>query len=122
MFNDQQLANASVSGPDADADGDGVVNLAEFAMGGNPLIAGGTSGRVAAGLTLSGGRNRLTMTVLKRCDRLVNWSAQASTDLLNWPAGGTVTLRNEPALLEVMENVTFPADERVFLRPVVQVP
>lgn len=122
MFDAEQLANATVSGPNADPDTDGVVNLAEFALGGHPRIVGGTAGRVAGGMALSGGRKRLTMTVLKRCDRSVNWSAQASRDLLNWQGGGTVTLRNDEAVLEVMENLTVSVGDRIFLRPAFQVP
>jgi hypothetical protein len=38
-FNATQLADASVSGPGADPDGDGAPNLLEFAMGGQPLAA-----------------------------------------------------------------------------------
>jgi hypothetical protein len=38
-FNATQLADASVSGPGADPDGDGAPNLLEFAMGGEPLVA-----------------------------------------------------------------------------------
>jgi hypothetical protein len=122
MFNDDQLANVTVSGPNADPDGDGVVNVAEFALGGHPLIAGGTHGRVAPGLALSGGRNRLTMTISKRCDRSINWSAQASLDLLTWSAGATVILQNTAEVLEVMENHASSEHTRVFLRPVFQVP
>ena len=37
QFNATQLADAAISGPSADPEGDGVLNLAEFATGGNPL-------------------------------------------------------------------------------------
>ena len=43
MFNAAQFADSNISGPQADPDLDGVVNLAEFALGGHPLIAGGTA-------------------------------------------------------------------------------
>lgn len=39
QFNDTQLADPTVSGQFADPDGDGVPNLLEFAMGGNPLLS-----------------------------------------------------------------------------------
>ena len=37
-FTDQQAADALVSGPGADPDGDGFTNLQEFAFGGDPLV------------------------------------------------------------------------------------
>jgi hypothetical protein len=39
QFTDAQLANPAFGGPGSDPDGDGVANLAEFAMAGNPLFA-----------------------------------------------------------------------------------
>jgi hypothetical protein len=39
LFTPEQLANAAISGPDADPDGDGLTNAAEYALGGRPLVA-----------------------------------------------------------------------------------
>ena len=121
MFTDTQMENISISGPQGDPDGDGVVNLAEYALGGNPMIAGGTAGRINASLTLSGGRQRLTLTIRKRCDRPLGWSAQASFDLVNWP-GNSATLTQTAELLTAVENISTPASTRVFLRPVFTLP
>lgn len=121
-FNAAQLADPNISGPGADPDHDSVVNLAEFALGGHPLLAGGAHGRITPGLILSGGRQRLTMTVTKRCDRTVLWSGQASLDLAAWPAASVTTLVETAEVLTVMENLTSPADSRAFLRPVFQLP
>ena len=120
-FNTTQLADPAVSGPNADPDKDGMVNLIEFALGGHPLIAG-ASERIVPGLIFSGGRYRLTMKVLKRCDRAASFSAQASLNLATWPAGGTIELQNTTALFEAVENVTSPTDSRAFLRAVIQAP
>jgi hypothetical protein len=38
-FTPAQLANPAISGPAADADGDGLINLLEYAFDGNPLAA-----------------------------------------------------------------------------------
>ena len=122
VFSAEQLADPLVSDPQADPDGDGSVNLAEFALGGHPLITGAYPGRLTPGLTFVAGRNRLTLTMTKRCDRTVNWSAQASTDLINWPAGGVVMLSETAELLTVREDITGPGTSRVFLRPRFQMP
>jgi hypothetical protein len=120
-FTAGQLNDPAISGPEADPDLDGTVNLAEYALGGHPLMAGSFAGLVSAGLTLSGGRPRLTMTVIKRCDRALVWSAQASVDLVHWPAGSTL-LTDTPEVLTAVENLTASGDGRVFLRPVFQLP
>ena len=99
-----------------------MVNLAEFALGGHPLLAGGTQGRVTPGMASDGTRNRLTLTITKRCDRTINWSAQASLNLLSWPAGSTTTLVETAEMLTARENLTTPTDARVFLRPVFVLP
>lgn len=120
IFSAGQLADNSVSAPLADPDRDGTANLAEFAMGGHPLIPGGTQGRVSAGWTIDGGRSRLTMTVTKRCDRLVQWSAQASTNLAAWD-GPVAMVSETPEALTVREDFTLPVP-RIFLRPVFLLP
>lgn len=122
IFSTAQQADPLVSGPQADPDGDDVVNLAEFALGGHPLMPGTAAGRVIPGMMLSGGRQRLSLRIAKRCDRSVLWSAQASRDLLNWPAGSIQTIQNTGEVLDVIENITTATDHRVFLRPVFQIP
>jgi hypothetical protein len=84
-------------------------------------VAGGLEGRVTPGLAFHNGQQRLTMTVTKRCDRVVAWSAQASVDLQSWPAGGVVTLLESPDVLTVCETISSPGG-KAFLRPVFQLP
>ncbi len=43
QFTDAQLSDPAIGAADADPDSDGVRNLAEFAMGGNPLVADGAA-------------------------------------------------------------------------------
>ncbi len=64
-FTAAELLNPAISGPLADADGDGMVNLLEYARGGNPRLAETVSGP-ASGLV--GGA--LSMTYVRRTDAL----------------------------------------------------
>lgn len=122
MFTGAQLADLLVSGPQADPDADGIVNLAEFALGGHALIGGSFPGRVVLGFMIVDGRQRLTLTLTKRCDRTVNWGAQASVDLVNWPANSVTSLTETAEILKVMEMVSQPSSVHIFMRPVFQLP
>ena len=122
VFNPAQLADSAISGPNRDPDADGMANLEEFALGGHPLVASIAPGRVIPGHLLSGGRQRLTMAVWKRCDRAVIWSAQASLDLVTWQTGATIVRQNTSEWFEVIENLSVPGNSPVFLRPLIQVP
>lgn len=122
IFPASQLTIPAVSGPQADPDADGVVNLAEYALGGHPLIAGGTHGRVTPGWITHAGRPRLTMTVTKRCDRVLNWGGEASLDLDEWPAGGAVIVSETAEQLVVREDLTNAGSARCFLRPLFSLP
>lgn len=121
MFTTEQLANPNISGPEADPDSDGLANLGEYALGGHPRLGDGAISRITASLTPSGGRPRLTLTVRKRCDRPLLWSAQASLNLTTWPANSAL-LSDAAETFTAVENLTLSSDTRVFLRPVFQLP
>ena len=122
MFNAVQLNDPLISGAHSDPDADGVVNLAEYALGGHPLIAGQLHGRLVPGLTPAGGRARLALTITKRCHRSIVWGAGASLDLVDWPLNATTLLSETAEELVVRENLTSAASTRVFLRPVFSLP
>ena len=87
-FTTAELGNAAISGDLADPDGDGVVNLLEYALGLNPRMAsvGGlpTSGTV----TVSGSQYlMLTYTQVTAATDIV-YTPQVSGDLATW-SGGT---------------------------------
>ena len=84
QFTDAQLADPAIGAANADPDGDGVRNLAEFAMGGNPFVADGAamalqSGSAPAGSFAFSFRERKDLGDVQR-------SFESSTDLLNWSA------------------------------------
>jgi hypothetical protein len=81
-FTDAQLTNAAIGTATADPDGDGVPNLLEFAVGGNPWLADATNA-VVTGQLLGG--NQLAFQFQER-NALgdVARQFQSSGDLLNW--------------------------------------
>ena len=86
-FTAAELGNAAVSGDLADPDGDGVVNLLEYALGLNPRAAG-VSGLPTSGVSTVNGSRYLTLTytqVIAATD--IVYTPQVSGDLATWSAG-----------------------------------
>jgi hypothetical protein len=81
-FTDAQLTNTAISGITADPDGDGVPNLLEFAVGGNPFVADATNA-IVRGLALP--TNQFVFQFQQR-NSLGNVARQfqLSPDLRNW--------------------------------------
>ena len=95
-FNPTQLANPLISGDDADPDLDGLVNLAEFAMGGNPFAF--TAGPEAGTMSIGPDRH-LTLTYIRRTDGSVTVTPEASSTLASWDDSPLqfVTVSTSPA-------------------------
>ncbi len=83
-FTSAQLTNSFYEGPLADPDGDGVPNIVEFAVGGNPLVPDAGLARIQAMPVASGQfafqfRQRKNLggvsSVIENSTNLVNWSA-----------------------------------------------
>jgi hypothetical protein len=81
-FTDAQLTNSAVSGTTADPDGDGVPNLLEFAVGGNPLVPDATNA-VVRGSQISAGQFAIQFQERTSLGNVVR-QFQSSGDLLNW--------------------------------------
>jgi hypothetical protein len=94
-FTDTQLTNAAIGIASADPDGDGVPNLLEFAVGGNPWFADATNA-VVTGRLLGG--NQLAFQFQER-NALGNVARQfqGSGDLLNWT-------NTSPVSVNVLQN------------------
>jgi hypothetical protein len=81
-FTAAQLNNPAVSSPFADADGDGVINLQEFAVGGNPVVKDATNAAMT-GVLLPGNLVGVKYQVTNNLGD-ISLQYQASPDLLNW--------------------------------------
>ncbi len=104
-FTPDQLTDATASGPNADPDGDGVVNLLEFAFNLDPTFPEPgvmTAGTGLRGLPLvgtqpaSGGGSRLTVEFVRRIGSGsgITYVVQFTDSLAsaNWQAGGTESI------------------------------
>jgi len=94
-------ADDAVAGPDADPDGDGLNNLAEYIYGLNPTVADATP-RVAAAVETVGPDPHLTVSLkLSAGASDVTVVPQFSSDLVNWST--------DPSVLQLMQSV--PGDD-----------
>jgi hypothetical protein len=94
-FTDAQLTNSAVGIATADPDGDGVPNLMEFAVGGNPLTADVTNAAVS-GMQSSAGQFAIQFHERNALGN-VGRQFQSSGDLFSWtntPAAAVNTLQN----------------------------
>lgn len=81
-----------LTGPNDDADGDGVSNVLEFAFGTSPLNKADFPDMSDwFNIAEDNGKRHLEMRVPRRRDRPVNFTAEVSNDLVNWTSGTTVT-------------------------------
>jgi hypothetical protein len=81
-FTDSQLTNAAVGLPGSDPDGDGVPNLLEFVVGGNPMVPDASLAKMQTAAAPAG---TFAFTFRERTN-LANVQRQfvSSTDLVNW--------------------------------------
>ena len=105
-FNSSELANAAVSGDDADPDGDGLANLAEFALGRDPRLADAAAAWTTAVQNI-GGADYLTLTFKRRAPALdLAYAVQSSGDLASW-SSGPVQVGSAAANGDGTETVTY---------------
>jgi hypothetical protein len=81
-FTAAQLNTPATSSPFADPDGDGVINLQEFAVGGNPLVKDATNAAMT-GVLLSGNLVGVKYQVTNNLGD-ISLQYQASPDLIHW--------------------------------------
>lgn len=121
IWRDQYFSSPANSGPGADAadpEGDGLVNLIEYALGSPPVIADAAAaptGFVAA----AGGMRYPALRVVRTGRRSdVTYTVEVSADLRNWASGPgvTTTATDAETLLEVRANQSLAAVARCYLR------
>jgi hypothetical protein len=109
-FTDAQLADPAFGTASADPDHDGVSNLAEFALGGDPLTADGSP--LALQSTSSAGAFTLTFRERKNLGD-VQYRFERSTDLVNWNEVTPLTLVTVGDLPEVyLRAAAFPVQSQ----------
>lgn len=125
-FTADEIADASISGPAADPDHDGVNNLLEYAFGLDPLSAS-RAGLPSVSATRVDGADYLSITFTrsKTSGDLV-YTIEASNDLATWtaltPAEQTVVDHGESETVVARDSVAVGAVPRRFLRVKVSVP
>jgi len=86
-FSSAEIADSALSGDNADPDGDGLANLAEFALGKNPRQADASAAWTTAVQTV-GGVDYLTISFRRRAPALdLAYAVHSSADLAAWSAG-----------------------------------
>jgi hypothetical protein len=106
-FSDAQIADGAVTGPQADPDADGVPNLVEFAVGGNPL-APDSAFAVLQPLSVNQGTLTLQFRERKNLGD-VQRTVQTSSDLRTWTEVMPAALTNVADLGEAwLRQAAFP--------------
>jgi len=108
-------ANNLLAEATLDADGDGLMNLLEYAVGTNGVITN-TSPQVVQ-LTPVSSSNYLRLTIPKNPAATdVTFIVEASSDLVNWSSAGLVIETNTSTQLVVRDNVAVSANNKRFMR------
>lgn len=108
--------NAGNGANDADPDRDGIENMAEYALGTNPMQSASATPPVSQ-IVDSGGTDHLLLRVTrteKRTD--VTYTPECSSDLVNWVTTGMTVRTDTATLLEVLDNTVMTPGLKRFLR------
>lgn len=102
------------SSPDADPDGDGLPNLAEYALGTDPLSAAGRPGFEILPLADS---EPLSITFRRTADPDLLYEVLASDDLVAWdPVWSSTGAENTAGPVRVRDPETWPGQPKRFMR------
>lgn len=112
----QNTGNASWT---ADPDGDGMPNLIEYALGGLPTTAGGTTMPVVQVSGVSPQSSYLTVNFRRIADPTLTYEVWASTDLVNWgsaPIWTSTGAQNTAGEITITDPAPMSENPRRFLR------
>lgn len=107
-----------IAGDEADPEGDGLVNLIEYALGLDPLAADGGGALVLESVTL-GDETYLRLTVKRKAvvaDATFVVEATSNLDAASWSAGEVVIELENPTTLTARDTVPVSAAVARFLR------
>jgi hypothetical protein len=111
-FTPAEQSNPLVSGPDADPDGDGLSNFAEFALGTPPKTSGAAP--IAASTENIGGSDYVTLEFTKAAGtRTATFNLQTSPDLQTWISNGvhvSTTTNGDGSTTTIIFRDTQPID------------
>jgi|GEM_PF-1437591 len=114
-----QSGAGSLTGPNDDPDGDGVVNLLEYALGGSPGPADAGRLPVAATHQTAPGESYLSLSIRRNANaKDVGYIVEVSGDLVTWTGGASATtvLMDTPESLVVRDNTPLENAPRRFIR------
>lgn len=114
-FSAVEQPDASISGPEADPDGDGLPNLLEYALGGDPRSV---LSAPRPGLVVGEPGAPLALTFARTADAALVYRVEASADLATWQTVFVSTGADNSAGAAVATDVVAPGPEqpRRFLR------
>ena len=116
-FTGAQLADSAASGASADPDADGLTNLLEYALGGEPLAPDAVARQPTGAVTPDG---RLTLTYFQPSDRSdLAYSVEWISDLAAgpWATGSGIVTETARVATEGGELVTVRADADLATSP-----
>ncbi len=107
-FTANELRNAAVSGDTADADGDGIANLSEYAFNLNPRVANLPTGLPSVAVVNTGGvfANEITFT-RRLFTPEISYIVETSGDLQTWAQNGVTQVAPVDAGNGVTQTVSF---------------
>jgi hypothetical protein len=106
-FTTAQIQNASISGPTADANGDGISNLEAFALGLSPWVNAAASLPTAVP---QGGYLTISYPQLKAATAWTT-TVQVSSDMVNWYSGPSYTTQTSVTSLDASRNLVTVTDK-----------